>query len=100
MGHHCGKNKEYMRVTMAKYFQTNVDGVNIVAADYLWQKGQTLDDYIEVSAQKGDELAVHVLACMTSFKIIVVTKTGFWSTVVDWCFISRYCSCVSWKIHV
>ena len=66
-----------MQATMAEYIQTYVNGVNIVAADYLWQKGQTLDDYIEVSAQKGDELAVHVLSCMTNLKIAVVTKTGF-----------------------
>ena len=71
---------------MAKYIQTNVDGINIVAGEHLQQKGQTLDDYVEfikVPGHKGDELSVHLLACMTNFKVIIMMKTGYWSTVDD-----------------
>ena len=44
-------------------------------ADYL--------HFIRVLGNKGDELAVHILACMTNLKVVVVTKTRFWSTVMD-----------------
>ena len=40
-------------------------------------------DFIKVPAHKSDELPVHILAYMMNFKIIIVTKTGFLSTVVD-----------------
>ena len=86
MGHKVGRNKEYMWAIMAEYIQTNVDGINVVAGEYLKQKGQTLDDYVEfikVPGHKGDELSVYLLACMTNFKVIVVMKTGYWSTVDD-----------------
>ena len=32
---------------------------------------------------KSDELAIHILACMMNLKVVVVTKTGFWCTVMD-----------------
>ena len=32
---------------------------------------------------KGNELSVHLLACMTNLKVVVMTKIGFWSTVMD-----------------
>ena len=75
MGHKVGKVKESRR-----------QGINIVAGEYLQQKGQTLDDYVEfikVPGHKGDELSVHLLACMTNFKVIIMMKTGYWSTVDD-----------------
>ena len=59
---------------------------NIVAGDYLQQKGQTLDDYvvfIKVPGHKGNELSVYHLACMMNFKVIVMMITGDWSTVDD-----------------
>ena len=90
MGHKVCKNEEYMWATVAEYIQTNVDGINIVAGEYLQQKGQTLDDYVEfikVPGHKVNELSVHLLACMTNFKVIIVTRTGYWSTV-DVCDIS------------
>ena len=42
MGHKVGRDEEYMQAIMAKYIQTNVDGINVVAGDYLQWKGQTL----------------------------------------------------------
>ena len=86
MGHKVGRDKEYMWAIMAEYIQTNADGIKVVAADYLQWKGQTLDDYVEfikVPGHKGDELSVYLLACMTNFKVIMVMKTGYWSTVDD-----------------
>ena len=87
MGHKFGKDKEYMQAIMAKYIQTKVDGINIVAGEYLQQKGHILDDYVEfikVRGLKGDELSLHLLACMMNFKVVIVTKTGYWSTVDDY----------------
>ena len=49
-------------------------------------KGQTLEDYIDyirVPCNNGNELSVHLLACMTNLKVVVMTKTGFWSAVMD-----------------
>ena len=57
-----------------------------MAGEYLQQKCQTLQDYadfIKVSDHKGKELSVHLLACMTNFKVIVMTKIGYWSSVDD-----------------
>ena len=53
------------------------------AEEYLSRKGQTLDDYYEYIKQlgnKGDELALHTMACVANIVTIVVTKTGVWST--------------------
>ena len=75
-----------MRAIMAKYIQTNEGGIKIVSAEYLRHKGQNLNDYLEfikVPGNKGNVLAVHLLAYMTNFKVIIITKTGYWSTVVD-----------------
>ena len=75
-----------MWAIMAEYIQTNEDGIKIVSEEYHKHKGQTLNDYlksIKVPSNKGDELAVHLLACMMNFNIIIITKTGYWSTVVD-----------------
>ena len=79
MGHKVGRDKEYMWAIMAEYIQTNVDGINVVAGDYLQWKGQTLDDYVElkVPGHKGDKLSVYLLACIMNFKAIIVTKTGY-----------------------
>ena len=54
-----------------------------VAEEYLSRKGQTLNDYHEYIKQpcnKGDKLALHIMACMANISTIVVTKTGAWST--------------------
>ena len=86
MGHKAGKDEEYMQAIVAKYIQTNADGINIVAGEYLQQKGQTLDDYvafIKVRGHKGEKLSLHLLACMMNFKVVIVMKTGYWSTVDD-----------------
>ena len=86
MGHKVGKDEEYMRAIIAEYIQTNADGINIVAGEYLQQKGQTLDDYVEfikVQGHKSNKLSVHLLACMTNFKVVIMMKTGYWSTVDD-----------------
>ena len=59
------------------------DPVSEVAGEYLSRKGQTLDDYIDYIKQpgnKGDELALHIMACMANIATIVVTTTGVWST--------------------
>ena len=45
-----------------------------------------MDDYVEfikVPDHKGNELSVYLLACMMNFKVIIVTKTGYWSIVDD-----------------
>ena len=75
-----------MQAIMAEYIQTNEDGIKIVSEEYLKHKGQTLNDYLEftkVPGNKGNELALHLLACMMNFKVIIIMKTGYWSTVVD-----------------
>ena len=80
MGHNCGKNEEYMWATMAEYIQTNEDGIKKVSEEYLKCKGQTLNDcleFINVPGNKGNELAVHLLICMTNFKVVIITKTGY-----------------------
>ena len=54
-----------------------------VAEEYLSRKGQTLNDYHEYNKQpgnKGNELALHIMACMTNISTLVMTKTGVWST--------------------
>ena len=54
-----------------------------VAEEYLSRKGETLNDYHEYIKQpgnKGDELALHIMACMANISTIVVTKTSVWST--------------------
>ena len=86
MGHKVQKDEAYMQVTMAGYIENHSEGINIIASDFLKCKGQTSEDYLDfirVPGNKGDELAVHLLACMANLKVAVVTKTGFWSTVMD-----------------
>ena len=54
-----------------------------VAEEYLSRKDQTPDDYYEYIKQlgnKGNKLALHIMACMGNIATIVVTKTGVWST--------------------
>ena len=54
-----------------------------VAEEYLSRKGQSLDDYYEYIKQpdnKGNELALLIMACMVNISTIVVTQTGVWST--------------------
>ena len=82
MGHKVQKDEAYMQSTMADYMEKHSDGIKIIAGDFLKHKGQTMEDYLEfirVPGHKGDELSVHILACMTNVKVVVVTKTGFWS---------------------
>ena len=86
MGHNVEKDEAYMRATMVEYIEKKAEAVTSVAGDFLKCKGQTLADYlhfIRALGNKGDELAVHILACMTNLKVVVVTKTRFWSTVMD-----------------
>ena len=86
MGHNVEKDEAYMRATMVEYIEKEAEAVTSVAGDFLKCKGQTLADYlhfIRALGNKGDELAIHILACMTNLKVVVVTKTGFWSTVMD-----------------
>ena len=71
---------------MADYTENHSEGIIIIASDFLKCKGQTLGDYLKftrVPGNKSDELAVHLHACMTNLKVVVMTKTGFWSTVMD-----------------
>ena len=35
MGHKVGRDEEYVWAIMAEYIQTNADGINVVARDYL-----------------------------------------------------------------
>ena len=75
-----------MWATMVEYIEKKAEVVTSVAGDFWKRKGQTLADYlhfIRALGNKGDELAVHILACMMNLKVVVVTKTGFWSTVMD-----------------
>ena len=86
MGHNIEKDEAYMWATMVEYIEKEAEAVTSVAGDFLKCKGQTLVDYlhfIRAPGNKGDELAIHILACMTNLKVVVVTKTGFWSTVMD-----------------
>ena len=86
MGHNIEKDEAYMRATMVEYIVKKAEVVTSVARDFLKCKGQTLADYlhfIRVPGNKGDKLAIHILACMTNLKVVVVTKTRFWSTVMD-----------------
>ena len=75
-----------MQATMADYKENYSEGIKIIASDFLKCKGQTLEDYLDfirVPGNKGDDLAVYLLACMANLNVVVVTKTGFWSTVMD-----------------
>ena len=75
-----------MWVTRADYIENHSEGIKIIASDFLKHKGQTLEDYLDfirVPGNKGDELAVHLLACMANLKVVVMTKTKFWSTVMN-----------------
>ena len=86
MGHKVQRDKAYMWVTMTDYVENHSDSIKITAGDFLKQKGQTLEDYLEfirVPGNKDDELSVHLLACMTNLKVVVMIKTIFWSTVMD-----------------
>ena len=63
----------------------NHSRVYICSWRFFEAQGPTLADYlhfIRALGNKGDELAIHILACMTNLKVVVVTKTGFWSTVM------------------
>ena len=76
-----------MWATMVEYIEKKAEVVTSVAGDFWKCKGQTLADYlhfIRAPGNKGDELAIHILACMMNLKVVVVTKTGFWSTVMDY----------------
>ena len=47
------------------------------------RKGQTLNDYhkyVKQPGNKGNELALHTMACVANIFTIGVTKTGVWST--------------------
>ena len=86
MGHNVEKDEAYMQATMVEYIEKEAEAVTSVAGDFLKHKGQTLADYlhfIRVPGNKGDKLAIHILACMTNLKVVVVTKTRFWCTVMD-----------------
>ena len=86
VGRKVQKDEAYMWATMADYIENQAEGITTIAGDFLKHKGQTLADYlafIRAPGNKGGELAVHLLACMTNLKVVVVTKTGFWSTVMD-----------------
>ena len=75
-----------MHEIMADYIEKQSEGIKIIAGDFLKCKGQTLEDYLDyirVPCNKGDELSVHLLSCMTNLRVVVVTKTGFCSTVMD-----------------
>ena len=75
-----------MRAAMAGNVENHAEGIKTIAGDFLKCKGQTLEDYLDfirVPGNKGDELAVHLLACMTNLKVVLMTKTGFWSIVMD-----------------
>ena len=75
-----------MRATMVEYIEKKAEVVTSVAGDFWKHKGQTLADYlhfIRAPGNKGDELVIHILACMTNLRVVVVTKTRFWSTVMD-----------------
>ena len=77
MGHKVQRDEVYMRLTMADYIENHSDGIKIIAGDFLKHKGQTLDDYLEfirVPGNKGNELSVHLLVCMTNLKVVVMTK--------------------------
>ena len=68
-----------MWLTMADYIEKHSDGIKIIAGDFLKCKSQTSEDYLEfirVLSHKGDELSVHLLACVTNLKVVVMTKTG------------------------
>ena len=72
-----------MRQQLVDYIITYHDPVSEVAEEYLSRKGQTPDDYlgyIKQPGNKGDQLALHIMACMANIATIVVTKTGVWST--------------------
>ena len=75
-----------MHKIMADYIEKQSEGIKIIAGDFLKHNSQTLEDYLDyirVPCNKGNELSVHLLACMTNLRVVVVTKTGFWSTVMD-----------------
>ena len=80
IGHKVQRDEVYMQLTMADYIENHSDSIKIIAGDFLKHQGQTLDDYLEfirVPGNKGDELSVHLLVCMTNLKVVVVTKSGF-----------------------
>ena len=86
MGHNVEKDEAYMWANMVECIEKEAEVVTSVAGEFLKCKGQTLADYlhfIRALGNKGDELAIHILACMMNLKVVVVTKTGFWSTVMD-----------------
>ena len=74
---------DFMQNQLADYIIRYCDPMSEVAEEYLSRKGQTFDDYHEYINQlgnKGDELALHIMACMANIATIVVTKTRVWST--------------------
>ena len=71
---------------MADYIEKQSEGIKTIAGDFLKCKGQTLEDYLDYVREpcnKCDELSVHLLVCITNLKVVAMTKTGFWSTVID-----------------
>ena len=86
MGHKVEKDEAYMWAIMVEFIKKEAEALTSVAWNFLEHKGQTLADYlhfIRAPGNKGDELAIHILACMMNLKVVVVTKTGYWSTVMD-----------------
>ena len=67
-----------MREALMLFIKENRDKVTTIAAPFLKKKKLSLDEYItfmSIPGNRGDELALHLLAIMSQIHYCVITKT-------------------------
>ena len=68
-----------MREALMLFIKENRGKVNTIAALFLQKKNLSLDEYIQfmsTPSNRGDELAVHLLAIMSQIHYCKITKTN------------------------
>ena len=74
---------DYIHTHLSRYMTKYREAVKYVGKIFLLGKGQTLQDYIDYMKQpgnKGDELSLHLCACMCQKQVAVITKTNVYYT--------------------
>ena len=82
MPHSDGAEPEHnVRESLILFMRTNFEEVNKIARSFLRQKGLTLHhylEYIEKPGNRGDKLAVHLLAMMQGVHYCIITKKNIY----------------------
>ena len=82
MPHSHGAEPEHnMHESLILFIRTNFEEVDKIARSFLRQKGLTLHhylEYIEKPGNRGDELAVQLLAMMQGAHFCIITKNNIY----------------------